>query len=731
MNQRKTAFLSLTLLFAMMLTSVSFAFAKPDEGMYTPDRIASLELKKKGLKIDPREIYNPNGGGLSEAVVRLSIGCTAEFVSPEGLILTNHHCGFDGLVSASTPENDLVEKGFRAGNRGEEIPAKGYAVFITERVEDVTVKIRQGTENLTGEALAAAIKKNIDALTAAEQAKAPAGSQIRIQTLNSGYFHYLYETKPIRDIRIVYAPPRNIGVFGGDPDNFEWTRHTGDFTFLRAYVAPDGSSAEYSPNNVPYKSKVFLTMNIGGLKDDEFVFVLGYPGSTTRYRESQSIAYARDANFPFLSAWLDARSSALRLIGESDPEKRIKYQSEIANFDNYRKVYKGSAEKFAQADVVEKRQAEEAQLAAWIAKDPARQAKYGNVLAELKSISEANNATARRDVILSRFPSPSLTPVLKAIYDAVNFNKVQGKSMSDSEKAAKLEEIKKSYEGREPIYEREMIKFMLRQLAALPDNLKFEPAEKLFGSLQGAARRDAEAEFAESIATGEYASAEKVAGLYGPRTMEFIQERENILSFVEGLVKERNAMAERNGKFASEIDRLRLLYQQAMAEMKGITPYPDANSTQRFTYGYVKGYSPREAHYFTPFTTIKGMIEKDTGVNPFDVPEKLKQLQKERDFGRFGEGDSVVVNFLATTDIIGGNSGSPVLDAYGRQVGLVFDGNYEGLGNDMYYDANKGRTIAVDIRFVLFVTEKFGNAGWILEEMKIVGGNSKAKAAAF
>ncbi len=725
----KNSILSSLLMTAVLLSSVTFSFAR-DEGMYTPDRIATLDLKKKGLKIDPKEIYNPNGGGLSEAVVRLSIGCTAEFVSPEGLILTNHHCGFDGLVSASTPENDLVEKGFRAGNRGEEIPAKGYAVFITERVEDVTAKIRQGTENLTGEALAAAIKKNIDALTAAEQAKAPTGSQIRIQTLNSGYFHYLYETKPIRDVRIVYAPPRNIGVFGGDPDNFEWTRHTGDFTFLRAYVAPDGSSAEYSPNNVPYKSKVFLTMNIGGLKDDDFVFILGYPGSTTRYRESQSIAYARDANFPFLSAWLDARSAALRLIGETDSEKRIKYQSEIANFDNYRKVYKGSAEKFAQADVVEKRQAEEAQLAAWIAKDPARQAKYGNVLPELKSVSEANNATAKRDVILSRFPSASLTPVLKAIYDAVNFTRVQNKSMTDAEKAAKLEEIKKSYENREPIYEREMIKFMLRELSELPNGLKFEPAEKLFGSLQGPARRDAEAAFAESIATGEYASPEKVAGLYGPRTMEFVQERENILGFVEGLVKERNAMAARGAKFTDEIDGLRLLYQQAMAEMKGVTPYPDANSTLRFTYGYVKGYSPREATYYTPFTTIKGMLEKDTGINPFDMPESLKQLQKSRDFGRFGEGDSVVVNFLSTNDIIGGNSGSPVLDAYGRQVGIAFDGNYEGLGNDMYYDPNKGRTISVDIRFVLFVTEKVGNAGWILNEMNIVGGAKTQRAAA-
>ncbi|HSI88355.1 MAG TPA: S46 family peptidase, partial [Pyrinomonadaceae bacterium] len=281
MNKKINAFLSLALTFAITLSSVSIGFAR-DEGMYMPDRIAMLDLRKKGLRIRPEEIYNPNGGGLTEAVIRMSIGCTAEFVSPEGLILTNHHCAFDALVSASTPEKDIIEHGFKADNRGGEFPAKGYSVFITERSRDVTSDIRRGTESLEGEALSKAITANIETLEKAEQAKAPEGSQVQIRTMNNGYFHYLFQTRQIKDIRVVYAPPRNIAVFGGDPDNFEWTRHTGDFTFLRAYVAPDGKAAEYSPNNVPYKPSRFLTMNIGGLKDGEFVFVLGYPGGTVR-----------------------------------------------------------------------------------------------------------------------------------------------------------------------------------------------------------------------------------------------------------------------------------------------------------------------------------------------------------------------------------------------------------------------------------------------------------------
>jgi hypothetical protein len=689
--------------------------------MYTPDQIANLPLKKKGLKIAPEEIYNPNGGGLSEAIVRLSVGCTAEFVSPDGLILTNHHCGFDGLVQNSTPERDLVETGFKADNRAGEISAKDYSVFITQRVEDVTAKIRQGTENLSGDALPVALAKNVEALQAAETAKAPKGSTIRIASLNSGYYYYLYQTMQIKDVRLVYAPPRNIGVFGGDPDNFEWTRHTGDFTFLRAYTAPDGTSAEYSPNNVPFKPKKYLTVNIGGLKDEDFVFVMGYPGLTNRYRESQSIQYARDANFPFLSAWLDARSAALRLSGESDGKKRIAYQSEIANYDNYRKVYKGNAEKFAKADVVEKRQAEEAQFTTWINANPARQQKYGSVLAELRSASEESNVVAKRDVIETRFPGASTTPVFKAIYDMV----ASGKALGDAERAAKQAELEKAWEHRDPIYEREMIKFYLKQLADLPEGQKSEPAEKLFGSLQGAARRDAEAEFAANVAE-KYWNAERVSWINSPQTMEFRPERDNVIAFVRGLIAERSAMLKRTESFGSKIDRLRLLYQQGMAEMKGITPYPDANSTLRFTYGNIRGYSPRESHFYTPFTTLKGMIEKDTGVNPFDAPQKLKDLQRAHDFGRYGEGDSVVLNFLATTDIIGGNSGSPVLNGKGEQVGLVFDGNYEGLGNEMYYDPAVGRTIAVDIRYVLFVTEKFGDAKWIVDEINVVGGKAKA-----
>jgi len=702
--------LSVAVLFSTF--TITFAF---DEGMYMPDQIAKLPLKKRGLKISPNEIYNPAGGGLTDAVIRLSVGCTAEFVSPEGLILTNHHCGFDALVSASTPEKDLVETGFKTDSRAGEIPAKGYSIFITQRSEDVTAKAKAGTDGLTGEALAAAIKKNVDALQAAEQAKAPAGATVRIQMMNSGYYYYLFQTMQIKDIRVVYAPPRNIGIFGGDPDNFEWTRHTGDFSILRAYTAPDGSSAEYSANNVPYKSKKFLTMNIGGLKDNDFVFVLGYPGGTTRYRESQSIQYARDANFPFLEKWLNALSASLRQIGSTDEEKRIAFQSDIASFDNSRKAFGGGHLRLKRSGVVEARQADEARLATWIAANPDRQKKYGTMLDEIKAASAESNAAMKRDAIIRRFPDPNSMNVFGQVFAAASSVKA-GRTLTAEQKAGKLAEIREALKDREPAHERELLKFFFRSFDGLPADQRFAAADAKFGNKTGKARREAEAAFAAEIADGT--AAEKILELYSLSWNDLKAQH----PFTAGVVDERAALAARSAKFAGVIDRLRLLYMQAMIEMKGMTAYPDANSTLRFSYGNVKGYQSREAEYRSPFTTLRGMIEKNTGENPFDAPQKMIDLQNTKDFGRYGSDNTVALNFLSTTDIIGGNSGSPLLNGNGEQIGLCFDGNFEGLGNDFYYDPAVNRTISVDIRYVLFVVEKFSGAKWVVDEMKIVGG---------
>ncbi len=730
MRLKINIFSSLILTFAILLSSVSPAFSYFDEGMFTPDQIAKLPLRQKGLKISPSELYNPNGVDISDAVIRLSVGCTGEFVSPKGLILTNHHCGFDALVAASSAGKDYGKDGFKADSMQTEIEAEGYSIFITNRVEDVTAKVRKGTENLSGKELADALKKNYETLEKDENAKVEAaGAMVRVQSLNSGYFYYLYETMQIKDIRVVYAPPQSIGFYGGDPDNFEWSRHTGDFTFLRAYVAPDGKSATYSPNNVPYKPKKFLTMSLNGLKDNEFVFVMGYPGGTTRYRESQSVEYSQNTNFPFLAEFLSAWSNSLGIIGEEDEEKRVKLQGEVASIDNGRKLYEGSVTAMKRADIIQQKRDAETKFAEWVAAgNPARQTKYGTVLSDLNRVSADYYKTARRDRVLRTFPNPGVTPVFGQIYTAV-INAQTGKSLSNDEKVKKLTEIQGVITNREPVLERQMLMYFLKAVDELPVGQRFETADTLFVRFQGKERRKAEETFAESIAESkDFDTADELMALYSMSLEDLKKKYPNIVEFALGLGAARNDISARTNKFNTEIDGLRLLYQQGMAEMKKSTPYPDANSTLRFTYGNVKGYKPREAVNYTPFTTLKGVLEKDTGVFPFDNPQKLRDLQNSKDFGRYGVGDSVPVNFLATTDIIGGNSGSPIMNGFGEQVGIVFDGNYEGLGTDIFFDMNYGRTIAVDIRYVLFVTEKFAGAKWIVDEMTLKGG-AKTKAA--
>lgn len=718
MKLKNNRVLSLAMLFAMLFSNFTFVMAY-DEGMYAPNQIAAIAatLKKKGLKIKASDIYNPGGGGLTDAVVRLDSGCSAEFVSPDGLILTNHHCAFDALVANSTPDKDLVETGFNAGSRAGEFRAMNgeepYTLTMTERVDDVTARIKAGTDGLSGKEYAAAIKKNTEDVTKAEKEKAPKGSDIVIQSIDNGYFYYLYQTSQVKDLRVVYAPPRSIGVFGGDPDNFEWTRHTGDFAFLRAYVAPDGSAADYSANNVPYHPKKFFTMNIGGLKDNDFVFVLGFPGGTTRYRESQSIQYARDANLPFTADWLRSAGEILKQIGRTDEEKRIKFQGDVASYDNSRKAFDGGYLRLIRANVVQQRQAEEARMATWIAGDPARQKKYGTLLNDLKSLWDEYSKTAKRDVIIRRFPDPLSGGVSAALVMAASAAK-QGRQLKDEEKAAITGMLAK----RDPVFEREMGKFFFESFDALPADQRFAGYDQKFAGTTGKGRREAEAAFAAQIEQGEMTTADKIMSIASMPWAELQTKH----PFLAAVVDERAALGVRTTKFNSAVEPLRRLYMQALEEMRGTTTmYPDANFTMRFSYGHVKGYTPREAEYRLPFTTMKGMIEKSTGVKPFDAPQKLVDLQNAHDFGRYGDGDSVFLNFLSTTDIIGGNSGSPILNANGEQVGICFDGNFEGLGNDYYYDYDTNRTISVDIRYVLFVTEKFGGAKWVVDEMKVVG----------
>jgi hypothetical protein len=731
---------SALMLVALMLLTLIPLRAAAEEGMFLPDAVASLpfdKLAKRGLKLKPTDIYDPNGVSIKDAVVIVD-GGTGEFVSPEGLLLTNHHVAFDALVAASNATNDYGAKGFRAMTRAEELPAQGYDVTITQDLKDVTGEILNGiSDTMSPAERNRAISAKVQAMEAAGANEAE-GTVVRVLPMNDGLSYYRFTYLILRDVRIVYAPPKNIGFFGGDPDNFEWPRHCGDFTFMRAYVGPDGKPANYSPANVPYKPKKFLTLSMEGVKEGDFTMVMGYPGSTRRYRESYSVAYNQDIAIPFSIDLYNYQIETLQNAGKNDPALRVKLQSTIFSLSNELKNYEGSVVAMRRAKVVEKKRAEEAAFTRWVNADPARKAKYGEVLPTLEKAYQELTATAERDLLIQQMFSASDIVAIASFAQraAVDKEKPEGER-NPALGAAGIQRVRAQlpavFAERNPTAERQLLTYLLRKADELPASQKIDFIEKRFGNLQGEARRRAEEDFARSVVDGKrYATAESISGLFDLSTAQMRELREPLVDFAVELGAESLRIQPRQTAFNATVQRWRPVLIQGMSEMKGGRLYPDANRTLRFTYGEVKGYAPREAILYTPFTTLSGVIEKDTGRDPFDVPPKLAELYRARDFGPYAlpnNGD-VPVDFLSTTDIIGGNSGSPILNGRGEQIGIVFDGNYEGLGNDFFYNEEKGRTINVDIRYVLFVTDKFGGAGYILKELDIKGMPASRGAAA-
>ncbi len=708
--------------------------------MLLPDTIAKLpwkDLKKRGLKIPFTDIYNSNGISLKDAVVIVG-GGTGEFVSPEGLLLTNHHVAFDALVSASSQANDYGATGFMAKNRAEEMPARGYTVTITQDLKDVTSQILSGISDSTSPAERTRIIQTKSRGMEDAGTNEAEGITASVLPMNEGLTFYKFTYLELADVRIVYAPPKSIGFFGGDPDNFEWPRHCGDFTFMRAYVGANGKPAAFSPSNVPYKPKKFLPLSMAGVKDGDFTMVLGYPGSTRRYRESYSVAYNQDIAIPFSVDIYGRQIQALEDAGKNNEALRISLQSAIFGLSNELKNLEGSVLAMRRANIVGTKQANEAAFTRWVNADPLRKTKYGEVLPTLAAAYQVLTATAQHDL---------LVPQLLNSSDLLSIAAFAGRAAADKEKPEgernpalgpnAILRVRAQLAGllaaRNPNVERDQITYLLRRADELPATQKIQVVEKRFGSLKDAARRRAEDDFAREIVDGKrYSSVESLSNLLDLPATQQRDLHDPLLDFATELSAEFAKSQPSQQAFNATVARWRPLLVRGMSEMNGVKPYPDANRTLRFTYGEVKGYLPHDAAIYLPFTTLAGVIEKDTGREPFDVPAKLKQLYRDHDFGPYAspDGNNVPVDFLSTTDIIGGNSGSPIMNGKGEQVGIIFDGNYEGLGNDFFYNGPKGRAISVDIRYVLFLTDKFGGAGYLLKELDLRNAPTKLKRAA-
>jgi peptidase S46-like protein len=727
-------FLSLLLLFSLISSS-----AVADEGMYLPDTLNDLPLKKlqqRGLKIPITDIYNPNGPSIKDAVVIVD-GGTGGFLSPEGLLLTNHHVAFSALVSVSDPSKDYAANGYVAKTRAEELPAKDYNVQITQDLKDVTTEVLSGvTDTMSQQERAAAISTKSRSIQAAN-AKPAEGITAQVLPLNEGLSYYLFTYLTLSDVRIVYAPPKNIGFFGGDPDNFEWPRHCGDFTFMRVYVGPDGKPAGYSPSNVPYKPKKFLPISMGGVKENDFVMVMGYPGSTRRYRESYSVAYNQDVFMPFFIDFFHQQIDAWRDAGKANRELQIKLQSRIFDISNVLKDYEGSVVAMRREGIVDQKRKQESDFTRWITENPERQKKYAEVLPSLQKAYGELGQTQPRDTLIQQLLGVSDLVEIAAILNSVAAEKDKPQGQRNPNVAILAQRaraaIPEILAERLPGYDRQMLAFLLRKAAELPAGQRIEPIEKRFGQLKDDARVRAEEEFAAAVAESKrLTTAESIAALFDMTSTQLRELHEPLIDFAGEIASLSDEAGNRTRAFNATVARWRPLLVRGMSEMRGTKPYPDANRTLRFTYGDVKGYIPHDAAIYLPFTNLGGVIEKDTGRDPFDAPEKLKQLFRARDFGSYAtpDGQSVPVDFLATTDIIGGNSGSPIMNGRGEQVGIVFDGNYEGLGNDFFFNEAKGRTISVDIRYVLFIADKFGGAGYLLKELDIRNAPASLRRAA-
>ncbi|MFN0122785.1 MAG: S46 family peptidase [Blastocatellia bacterium] len=729
------------LLQALVLSLVISPFSSlADEGMWLPGSIDAAmagKLKTRGLQLTPEEIYSTSKVSLKDAIVQLSIGCTASFVSPEGLIVTNHHCAFEGVAKNSSVDADYITSGFLAKTRGEELPLKGYNASVTQEYRDVTDEVMSAVKpEMTPQERDRALNaKRGEIQKAALGDRGKEGYRTQIVEANGGSHFYLYVYFTVRDVRLVYAPPKNIGFYGGDPDNFEWPRHTGDFAFLRAYAGKDGKPADFSKDNVPFQPKKFLPLSATGVKEGDYTMIMGYPGSTFRKRESYSVEFRGKSQLPEQIAGLKKQIAFLTGQGEKDPAMKIKNADTIFSLANSLKAFQGAVIGIRRANLVERKRAEEAAFVKWLDGNPQAKAKYGNVLPQIGELyGDLGSFNTKQNVLNEISQSSDLLQVLGIIYNVAENAEKPANERNPQFAPQLLERIKAQlaqvWPQRNALEETEKLTEALESAASL----QFPYIESLFAGKTGADRRKAEAEFArQAVGNSKYASLEELTKLMSASAADLRANDDPALKLVIPMNRDQADFNRRLQRFNSEVAKLRPSYVRGMLDFRKDAYYPDANFTLRFTYGEVKSYKPRDAVYYHWQTSLTGVLDKDTGEEPFDAPAKLKQLAAAKDFGTYLDaklGD-VPVNFLSTNDITGGNSGSPVMNGRGEIIGLAFDGNFEGLGGDYVFEPALNRTLCVDIRYVLFLTEKLAGASHIINELTINRGKAvKAKGAA-
>jgi len=693
-------------LFAILLCRTLLA----DEGMWLPSLMENgkiEDMNARGLELGAADLYSADSPSLKDAIVRFAKGCTGGIVSDEGLLMTNHHCGYRQIQSHSSLEHDYLTDGFVARDRSEELPNPGLVVSILKEMRDVTAEILDGTTAIDSEQQRREkITANIEVVSSA--AVEDNHYQATVEPVFYGNQYYLFIYEVFEDVRLVFAPPTTIGAFGGDTDNWMWPRHSGDFSVFRIYADSLGRPAKYSPENIPYTPAHSFEISLSGIDSDDFTFVYGFPARTYEYLHSEAVRYTAYVANPHKIALRTLRLKFMNAAQDADPEVRIKYAAKNSSVSNAWKKWQGESKGLVRLGTVEKKQTKEAAFEQW-----ATETRYsgvtrrlGELYAEIEPYAFArdyyNESVMASEIVAY---SRSLLPLTPTSFDSTE---VAETFREDADKFYKDYVI-----AIDSSITRELLVLLQSNIGdgLLPEilckGLPEEQISRIYGNTI----------FTDSAAMKRLMSlpAEDIyQAVTSDPLFEFTSQFADKLRTINARFDSINALME----------PLYRLYMQGLREMEPDKElYPDANSTLRIAYGKILGYAPRNGVYYKPQSTLRGVIEKDDpDIRDYKVPGKLKELYENRDYGRYGRYGEMPVDFIATNHTSGGNSGSPVLNGKGELIGLNFDRTWEGTMSDMEYDPEVCRNISVDIRYVLFIIDKFGGAGYLLDEMKLKGG---------
>ncbi|MEI6122202.1 MAG: S46 family peptidase [Bacteroidota bacterium] len=733
--------LLVSLMICLTLGVRVFATNPPDEGMWLPmliDRLNYVDMQKMGMHLTADELYNVNNASLKDAIVGLGNTenpsmhfCTAEIVSDKGLLLTNHHCGFDAIQSQSTIEHDYLTNGFWAMKQSEELRCEGVTAAILVRMEDVTSKVlAEVTAKMTEDERGAAIKKASSKLEKEASEKGKYVVDVNGFYNNNEFYMFVYTV--YKDVRLCGAPPSSIGKFGGDTDNWMWPRHTGDFSMLRIYTAADGSPADYSENNVPLTPKYHLPVSLKGVKKDDFSMIWGYPGSTDRYLTSYGVQLALDQSNPTTVAVRTKKLGIMKEDMDADPKVKLQYASKYASSANYWKYFIGQSKGLKRLDVYDKKKRIENEFETWVNADNARKENYGDAL---KLIAEGYSDMKKYNLSMKYleeavFQGPEFVYFSFGAFQL--YMKLKSQNDTKDKKAKELlnsdvktlaetfkPELDKFFKDYNQPTDRKLFVALLKMYY---DNVAKEQWPDVFTNevdkkFKGDFNKWADEVYGKSI----FVDKVRLTAFLDKPSYKILMSDPgfkitlSMVTCIRGLYKSM-------GDLQSKIDKGNRLFVAGLREMNPNKKYyPDANSTMRMTYGKVLDYDAADAVHYNYFTTLKGVMEKEDPTNDeFIVPTKLKQLYNDKDYGRYGQDGVMHVCFTANLDITGGNSGSPVINGNGQLIGIAFDGNWEAMSGDIAYEPDVQRTICVDIRYVLFVIDKYAGAKYLVDEMTLV-----------